>query len=110
MAHIFMTGSTGFIGMYALKELADAQEIHTITALVRSRTKWELVCKQIGLDSEQMGRMTPVIGDLSVPHLGLSESCAPSARWRFRLLTTSRFRTRRRQLSSCGSWDFRLVG
>ncbi|SMF85937.1 Alpha/beta hydrolase family protein [Paenibacillus uliginis N3/975] len=74
MAHIFMTGSTGFIGMYALKELAISKENHTINALVRSNAKWEQVCKQMGLGREYAGRINPIIGDLSAPHLGLSAS------------------------------------
>ncbi len=72
MAHIFMTGSTGFIGRYALKELAISKENHIIHALVRSHAKWEQVCKQMGLGREHAGRITPIIGDLSAPHLGLS--------------------------------------
>ncbi|MFD0694480.1 alpha/beta fold hydrolase [Paenibacillus sp. GCM10027628] len=74
MTHIFMTGSTGFIGMYALKELAISPANHTITVLVRSKAKWEQVCRQIGLGREQVARITAVIGDLSAPELGLSES------------------------------------
>lgn len=70
MAHIFMTGSTGFIGSYTLKELA--RDGHTINALVRSQTKWEQLCRQIGLKNDQAHRIKPVLGDLRAPRLGLT--------------------------------------
>lgn len=70
MTHVFMTGSTGFIGSYTLKELAG--DGHTITALVRSQAKWEQLGRQMGLTDDQAQRIKPVLGDLRAPGLGLT--------------------------------------
>ncbi|WP_049827339.1 alpha/beta fold hydrolase [Paenibacillus maysiensis] len=73
MAHIFITGGTGFIGMHALRQLS--REEHTVTVLVRSQQKWERMCRQMGLETAwHTGKLTPVIGDLSIPALGLNPS------------------------------------
>ncbi|KJD44567.1 SDR family oxidoreductase [Paenibacillus terrae] len=73
MAHIFITGGTGFIGMHTLRQLS--REEHTITVLVRSQQKWERMCRQMGLETVwHTGKLTPVIGDLSIPALRLNPS------------------------------------
>ncbi|NEW07963.1 alpha/beta fold hydrolase [Paenibacillus sp. SYP-B3998] len=72
MAHIFITGGTGFIGMQVLQQLSRAN--HTITALVRSKVRWEQVCKQMAFTNEGLQSITPVIGDLSAPSFGLSSA------------------------------------
>ncbi|MEK4427887.1 alpha/beta fold hydrolase [Paenibacillus sp. FSL M7-0802] len=71
MAHIFITGGTGFIGMHTLRQLSKAE--HTITVLVRSQQKWEQICRQMDLETAwHIGKLTPVIGNLSIPALGLN--------------------------------------
>ncbi|MDQ0493465.1 alpha/beta fold hydrolase [Paenibacillus brasilensis] len=73
MAHILITGGTGFIGMHTLQQLS--REEHTVTVLVRSLKKWEQICRQMNLETAwHTGKLTPVIGDLSAPALGLSPS------------------------------------
>jgi nucleoside-diphosphate-sugar epimerase/pimeloyl-ACP methyl ester carboxylesterase len=73
MAHVFITGGTGFIGMHTLQELSRYN--HTISVLVRSRNKWESVCRQMELEAAgSTGRIKPVFGDLSAPNLGLSNA------------------------------------
>lgn len=87
MAHIFITGGTGFIGTHTLDQLS--HENHTVSVLVRSRSRWEQICKGLGwtavvgtsAESTRMreadtfsNRIRPVIGDLSMPCLGLSPS------------------------------------
>lgn len=78
MTHIFITGGTGFIGTQTLEQLS--REDHTVSVLVRSKARWEQIRKQLGWLSGdgQRGtsvgkeRFSPVIGDLSLPGLGLS--------------------------------------
>lgn len=78
MTHIFMTGGTGFIGSQILEQLS--REDHTVSVLVRSKARWEQIRKQLGWLSGDGQRETsvgnerfsPVIGDLSLPGLGLS--------------------------------------
>jgi thioester reductase-like protein/pimeloyl-ACP methyl ester carboxylesterase len=73
MAHIFITGGTGFIGMHTLRQLS--REGHTVTVLVRSQKKWERICRQMDLETAwHSGTLTPVVGDLRTPALGLSKS------------------------------------
>lgn len=66
MAHIFITGGTGFIGTHTLEQLERLN--HSVSVLVRSRSRWE----QIRKDWTLTERFVPVIGDLSLPGLGLS--------------------------------------
>ncbi len=64
----FVTGATGFIGRYLVQELVDNRE-GEIFALCRegSTGRLEALIEEWGTD-----RVTPVIGDLSQPDLGLS--------------------------------------
>ncbi|MGG1553598.1 alpha/beta fold hydrolase [Paenibacillus ferrarius] len=66
MANIFLTGGTGFIGTHLLQQLE--QEGHVVTVLVRSMAKWQSLRDALGLQ-----RSVPVVGDLSLPGLGLRE-------------------------------------
>jgi nucleoside-diphosphate-sugar epimerase/pimeloyl-ACP methyl ester carboxylesterase len=75
LAHIFMTGGTGFIGTHTLEQLS--QENHTVSVLVRSSSRWEQICKGLGWSDSAdsiINRIRPVIGDLGMPGLGLSHS------------------------------------
>jgi NAD(P)-dependent dehydrogenase (short-subunit alcohol dehydrogenase family) len=64
----FVTGATGFIGRFLVQELVDNRE-GEIFALCRegSRHRLDLLIEEWGTD-----RVTPVIGDLGEPDLGLS--------------------------------------
>jgi amino acid adenylation domain-containing protein/thioester reductase-like protein len=74
---IFLTGATGFIGTYLLNELlvtTDATvycltrgEGDTKSTLIKSLEYYHLY------DSKFEDRIVPVLGDLSQPHLGISE-------------------------------------
>ncbi|NQX63880.1 alpha/beta fold hydrolase [Paenibacillus qinlingensis] len=75
MAHIFMTGGTGFIGTHTLAQLSQGN--HTVSVLVRSSSRWEQICKGLGWSDSAdtiLSRIRPVIGDLGKPGLGLSHS------------------------------------
>src|SRR5918995_6726777 len=64
----FVTGATGFIGRFLVQELVDNRD-GEIFALCRegSRERLERLIEEWGTD-----RVTPVVGDLSEPDLGLS--------------------------------------
>ncbi len=64
----FVTGATGFIGRFLVQELVDNRE-GEIFALCRegSRDRLERLIEEWGTD-----RVTPVVGDLGEPDLGLS--------------------------------------
>lgn len=78
--NIFLTGVTGFVGIHLLQELLDTTAAD-IYCLVRAQDEFHAVekidrCyKQYHIDrkEEQKPRIIPVIGDLSLPLLGLSE-------------------------------------
>jgi amino acid adenylation domain-containing protein/thioester reductase-like protein len=79
-AHILLTGCTGFIGRFLLRELLSETNA-TIHCLVRAssvhdafaRVKGTLV--RWGLWTESFAsRILPIRGDMSAPRLGLSES------------------------------------
>ena len=63
----FVTGATGFIGRFLVQELVDNRE-GEIFALCRegSRDRLERLIEEWGTD-----RVTPVIGDLGEPDLGV---------------------------------------
>ena len=78
---IFITGVTGFIGCYLLKELLDRTEAD-IMVLVRADDEiiaWEKIknqMKKFHLWSEcYCRRITPLTGDLCKERLGLTEDC-----------------------------------
>ncbi|PUA39246.1 NAD-binding protein [Paenibacillus elgii] len=71
MAHIFITGGTGFIGIHVLQQLV--RDGHQVTALVRSKAKFEHICKQMNMPHHFDAILPkPVIGDLNLPLFGLS--------------------------------------
>lgn len=77
---IFLTGVTGFVGIHLLQELLDTTDAD-IYCLVRAQDEFYAVEKidrcfkqyHIERKEEQKPRIIPVIGDLSLPLLGLSD-------------------------------------
>ncbi|RKS96477.1 non-ribosomal peptide synthetase family protein [Chryseobacterium defluvii] len=77
---IFLTGVTGFVGIHLLQELLDTTNAD-IYCLVRAQDEFHALGKidtcfqqfHIPRKAEQVSRIIPVIGDLSVPSLGFSE-------------------------------------
>lgn len=80
---IFLTGGTGFIGGYVIAELmAQSEDVHVL-ALTRARTTDEAhsrLWSQLQLHWDEatfrrhLPRITPVLGDLHAPDLGLSKT------------------------------------
>ncbi|MDO8844058.1 non-ribosomal peptide synthetase [Methylicorpusculum sp.] len=77
---VFLTGSTGFLGVFLLKELLQQTRMN-IYCLVRAATpaqgfeKIERSLDNYGLwDSDYVSRIYPVCGDLSKPRLGIQTS------------------------------------
>jgi thioester reductase-like protein len=76
--HIFLTGATGFVGAFLLHELLQQTNAH-IFCLVRAdhleqakhRIQQNLVTYHL---ANAANRITPLLGDLSQPQLGLSDS------------------------------------
>ncbi|SEH35328.1 amino acid adenylation domain-containing protein/thioester reductase domain-containing protein [Chryseobacterium culicis] len=79
-AIIFLTGVTGFVGIHLLQELLDTTNA-AIYCLVRAQDEFYAMEKidrcfkqyRIPQNIEQKPRIIPVIGDLALPSLGLSE-------------------------------------
>ncbi|WPO90949.1 amino acid adenylation domain-containing protein [Chryseobacterium sp. HR92] len=79
-ATIFLTGVTGFVGIHLLQELLDTTNAD-IYCLVRAQDQFHAMEKiercfkqyHIPQKEEQKSRIIPVIGDLALPALGLSE-------------------------------------
>jgi len=78
--HILLTGATGFLGVYLLRELLD-RTAATIYCLVRAEHKTQAqhrltnALKTHALwDATLQNRIVPICGDLSLPLLGLSEA------------------------------------
>ncbi|MGF7047989.1 thioester reductase-like protein/pimeloyl-ACP methyl ester carboxylesterase [Paenibacillus sp. DS2015] len=70
MAHLFLTGGTGFIGQSLIKDIARRGD--QMTVLVRSIDRFDQLMRQSGL-KQHLESIIPVSGDLTKPHLGLSE-------------------------------------
>lgn len=70
MAHIFITGGTGFLGTHIVRQLA--AQGHHITALVRSHSRFTKLVQQLGEETSRF--LSAVSGDLTQPGLGLSSS------------------------------------
>ncbi|WP_027862468.1 SDR family oxidoreductase [Marmoricola sp. URHB0036] len=77
----FVTGATGFIGRFLVQELVDNRE-GEIFALCRegSRDRLERLIEEWSADGGDGNRVTPVIGDLSEPDLGLDPEWIESHR------------------------------
>lgn len=77
---IFLTGATGFVGIHLLQELLDST-VADIYCLIRAQDEFHAMEKidrcfkqyHIPPKTEQKARIIPVIGDLALPSLGLSE-------------------------------------
>lgn len=90
---LFLTGVTGFVGIHLLQELLDTTEAG-IYCLVRAQDEFHAVEKidrcfkqyHIVRKEEQKPRIIPVIGDLSLPLLGLSEELFKSLAGRLDLI------------------------
>ena len=67
----FVTGATGFIGRHLVQELLDNRN-GEIFVLVResSRPRLDALLRTWG---DAASRITPVVGDLGRPHLGMTE-------------------------------------
>ncbi|QFS50827.1 amino acid adenylation domain-containing protein [Nostoc sphaeroides] len=79
--HIFLTGATGFIGAFLLKELLQQNAQATVYCLVRANSldaasdRLRQSLERYEIWQEGFGkRIVPVLGDLSQPLLGLSEA------------------------------------
>ncbi|CAM4516426.1 nucleoside-diphosphate-sugar epimerase/pimeloyl-ACP methyl ester carboxylesterase [Paenibacillus endophyticus] len=70
MAHIFITGGTGFVGTQIIKQLA--ANGHQISALMRSTQRLSALHDQ--LDKEAFRLVTAIVGDLTQPGLGISKA------------------------------------
>ncbi|MDH6251710.1 amino acid adenylation domain-containing protein/thioester reductase-like protein [Chryseobacterium sp. H1D6B] len=79
-AAVFLTGATGFVGIHLLQELLDTTTAE-IYCLVRAQDEFHAMEKidrcygqfHISQNAEQRKRIIPVIGDLMLPSLGMSE-------------------------------------
>ncbi|ALG09870.1 non-ribosomal peptide synthetase [Kibdelosporangium phytohabitans] len=78
--HVFLTGATGFLGAYLLRELLD-QTGAQIHALVRARdvthaySRLAEAQRRYGIDRPlPVERVLPVLGDLAQPRLGLTDA------------------------------------
>ncbi|REC50204.1 non-ribosomal peptide synthetase family protein [Chryseobacterium pennipullorum] len=77
---IFLTGVTGFVGIHLLQELLDTTDA-AIYCLVRAQDEFHALEKidrcfsqyHIERKEDQKTRILPVIGDLALPSLGLSD-------------------------------------
>ena len=68
----FVTGATGFIGRHLVQELLDNRQ-GEVFVLVRksSRERFDALLRTWG---DAASRVTPVVGDLGKPHLGLTKA------------------------------------
>ncbi|MFC3159855.1 thioester reductase domain-containing protein [Chryseobacterium arachidis] len=77
---IFLTGVTGFVGIHLLQELLDTTEAD-IHCLVRAQDEFHAMEKidkcfkqfHIPRKTGQTSRIIPIVGDLALPSLGLSD-------------------------------------
>lgn len=82
-ATVFLTGATGFLGAYILRDLFDQPSVGKVVCLVRAKSDGEglsrlrsgCVDRCAWSDSwTQAGRLTVLAGDLDQPHFGLSDA------------------------------------
>ncbi|KAH8812317.1 hypothetical protein F5884DRAFT_701490 [Xylogone sp. PMI_703] len=79
--NVFLTGATGFLGSYILRELLDGPAKAHVIALVRAKnaaaglSRIEATAKAYGLwTSSWTSQLEVVVGDISKPGLGLPEN------------------------------------
>jgi NAD(P)-dependent dehydrogenase (short-subunit alcohol dehydrogenase family) len=65
----FVTGATGFIGRYALQRLLQREGSIYVLVRPQSMERIEAIIERLG---DEKGRIVPLAGDLTEPHLGLS--------------------------------------
>jgi fatty acid CoA ligase FadD9 len=78
-AVVFLTGVTGFLGIYLLRELLAQSDVERVYCLVRARSEEQAmlrIAEQMQhtgtpLNDEQRSRIGIVLGDLSLPRLGV---------------------------------------
>ncbi len=68
----FVTGATGFVGRYLVKELLTRSPTDRIYILVRDASSTKFAALRNWWGDEQQ-RVVPVAGDLRAPHLGVSD-------------------------------------
>ncbi|MEV0155429.1 amino acid adenylation domain-containing protein [Micromonospora sp. NPDC050686] len=78
--HVFVTGATGYLGAYLVKELAQRTDA-TLWCLVRAASEDEAIERiraamsgYLIWDDAYLSRIRPVVGDLAEPRFGLSEA------------------------------------
>ncbi|KAL1857569.1 hypothetical protein VTK73DRAFT_8041 [Phialemonium thermophilum] len=80
---VFITGVTGFVGAFFLRALLEQPFVRSVRCLVRAKTAYQGRQRILDnldkyrltntLDSSQLSRIIPVVGDLSQPYLGLDD-------------------------------------
>lgn len=80
---IFLTGATGLLGGEVLARLMAAHPSVQVVALVRDIARWDETARRLAIPT---GRVTPLLGDLRMPGLGLDRSTR--ARLRRRVMRT----------------------
>jgi len=66
---IFITGATGLLGSQTLEHLLNGRPDANVFVLVRDLDRWKRVAQERGISTS---RVTPLLGDLRRPGLGLS--------------------------------------
>jgi amino acid adenylation domain-containing protein/thioester reductase-like protein len=86
-ATIFLTGATGYLGTEILRQLVDSEDVQTVVALVRAKTKeqgLERVRETATIAGwwceDYISKLEIWLGDLSLPQLGLDASQASRLR------------------------------
>ncbi len=67
----FVTGGTGFIGRYVLERLLERKGRIYVLVRPQSKDRMDAIVQRLGAPK---GRIVQVTGDLTEPHLGLSQS------------------------------------
>lgn len=80
VSHVMLTGATGFLGAFLLRELLDLDDIQSVTCLVRAKNNQEALERiKRNLDNYELSvsvnrtRLKVIACDLSKPHLGLEQ-------------------------------------
>ena len=79
---IFLTGATGFLGAFVLRDLIERDMVRKVTCLVRGKTQEDALarirqsCNDRGVWDEKWvinGKLQVIVGDLGLERLGLGE-------------------------------------